>query len=334
MADKLLNLAVLGVGRIGRVHALTISKNKAARLAAVADAMPKAANEVADQYDCPVQSIDEIACRADIDGVVICTPTDTHADLIEQFARAGKAIFCEKPIDLSVDRVRTCLAVVEECPVPLMLGFNRRFDAEMATLRQTAQSGAIGDVELVQITSRDPAPPPIGYIKVSGGIFRDMMIHDFDMARFILGEDPVSVSAQGSVLVDPEIGTAGDFDTATAILKTSSGKQAIITNSRRASYGYDQRVEVHGSKGMAQITNHRETSVEVATGEGFKREPLKAFFMERYMRAYESELDAFIETVKGGSAPDPAGIDGLKALIIADGATLSAQKGGLVKLQF
>ncbi|MEO1747051.1 MAG: inositol 2-dehydrogenase [Pseudomonadota bacterium] len=334
MADKVLNLAVLGVGRIGRVHALTISKNKAARLAAVADAMPKAAKEVAAQYDCPVLSIDEIATDASIHGVIICTPTDTHADLIEQFARAGKAIFCEKPIDLSVDRVRSCLAVVEECAVPLMLGFNRRFDAEMATLCQTVRNGAIGEVELVQITSRDPAPPPIGYIKVSGGIFRDMMIHDFDMARFILGEDPVSVSAQGSVLVDPEIGIAGDYDTATAILKTASGKQATVTNSRRASYGYDQRVEVHGSKGMAQITNHRETSVEVATDQGFKREPLKAFFMERYMRAYERELDVFIDTVNSGSAPDPAGIDGLKALIIADGATRSAKEGGLIQLQY
>ena len=325
-----LRIALLGAGRIGQVHAITIAKSQSAELAAVAEALPEAAKSVSMRFGCPVRTIDEIAADPKIDAVVICTPTNTHADLIEVFARAGKAIFCEKPIDLSLERVRACLGVAEACKAPLMLGFNRRFDHEMAALQRAVSNGQVGDVELVQITSRDPAPPPIAYIKVSGGIFRDMMIHDFDMARFMIGEEFVSVSASGSVLVDPAIGAAGDYDTASAILTTASGKQAVITNSRRASYGYDQRVEVHGSKGMASITNHRETSLELAGENGFVREPLKAFFMERYMQAYASELDAFISAIANNRPPSPGGTDGLRALELADAATRSANEQRVV----
>ncbi|MEO0542728.1 MAG: inositol 2-dehydrogenase [Pseudomonadota bacterium] len=322
-----IKLALLGAGRIGKAHARAVSANPDAELAAVADAMPAAAKALADQYGCPVATIDEIEEDASVDGVIICTPTPTHADLIEQFARAGKAIFCEKPIDLDADRVRQCLTVVEKTGASLMVGFNRRFDPHFASVKKAITDGKIGDVELVQITSRDPAPPPIDYIKVSGGIFRDMMIHDFDMARFLLGEEPVMVSASGSVLVDPAIGEAGDVDTATATLTTASGKQCVITNSRRASYGYDQRVDVHGSKGAVSIENERETSLELATKAGYTRAPLLDFFMERYEKAYAIEIAAFVSTVRDGHAPSPDGNDGLKSLLIADAAVKSLQEG-------
>jgi myo-inositol 2-dehydrogenase/D-chiro-inositol 1-dehydrogenase len=202
---------LLGAGRIGKVHAKAVSANADAVLVAVADAFPEAANAIAKQYGCAVRTIEEIEKSADIDAVVICTPTDTHADLIERFARAGKAIFCEKPIDLDVSRVRECMKVVEETKGKLMVGFNRRFDPHFMAVRKAIDDGKIGDVEMVTIISRDPGAPPVDYIKRSGGIFRDMTIHDFDMARFLLGEEPVAVTAHAAVLVDPEIGKAGDY---------------------------------------------------------------------------------------------------------------------------
>jgi myo-inositol 2-dehydrogenase / D-chiro-inositol 1-dehydrogenase len=252
-----ISFALLGAGRIGKVHAKAITSNPDARLVAVADAFPAAAKEVAGRYGCEVRTVDEIEGASDIDAVVICTPTDTHADLIERFARAGKAIFCEKPVDLSLARVKACLKVVEETGAKLMVGFNRRFDPHFAAVRKAIDDGRIGEVEMVQIVSRDPGAPPVSYIKRSGGIFRDMTIHDFDMARFMLGEEPMEVVACASVLVDPAIGGAGDFDSVSVILTTASGKHCSISNSRRATYGYDQRVEAHGSKGSVAIENQR-----------------------------------------------------------------------------
>ncbi len=207
----------------------------------MADADPGAAQALAAATGAKVGALEEILASKDIDAVAICSPTDTHADLIERAAKAGKAIFCEKPVDLSADRVRACLDVVKATNAKLMIGFNRRFDPNFASLQRRIARGAIGRVEIVQITSRDPGPPPISYIARSGGLFRDMMIHDFDMARFVLGEEPVAVSAFGSSLVDPAIGEAGDVDTAVVILQTKSGKVCEISNSRRATYGYDQR---------------------------------------------------------------------------------------------
>ncbi|MEM1378664.1 MAG: inositol 2-dehydrogenase [Pseudomonadota bacterium] len=328
-----LRFALLGAGRIGKAHARAISANPDAELAFVADAMPEAAASLASQYGSTVATIDDIEADASVDGVIICTPTPTHADLIERFARAGKAIFCEKPIDLDAGRVRECLAVVEETNARLMVGFNRRFDPHFASVRAAIDDGQIGDVELVQITSRDPAPPPISYIKESGGLFRDMMIHDFDMARFLLGEEPVSVFATGAVLVDPAIGEACDVDTATATLTTASGKQCVITNTRRASYGYDQRVDVHGSKGSASIENQRETSLEIANGDGYRRQPLLDFFMQRYAQAYANEIEAFVATVRDGKAANPNGLDGLKSLLLADAAVQSMQEGRPVSVE-
>jgi myo-inositol 2-dehydrogenase / D-chiro-inositol 1-dehydrogenase len=321
---------LLGAGRIGRVHARAITGDADARLVAVADAMPAAAQAIASQYGCVIRSIEEIIEASDIDAVVICTPTDTHADLIEVCARAGKAIFCEKPIDLSLARVKSCLAVVRETKATLMVGFNRRFDPHFRAVRAAIDAGTIGKVEQVVITSRDPGAPPADYITRSGGIFRDMTIHDFDMARFLLGEEIATVSAVASVLVDPEIGRLGDFDSASVILTTASGKQALIGNSRRATYGYDQRIEVHGSLGAVSAENQRPVSIEVATAAGYTRPPLHDFFMTRYTEAYAAEIAAFIATVNGGTAAAPSGEDGLVALALAEAALKSVAERRMV----
>ncbi|MEC9245647.1 MAG: inositol 2-dehydrogenase, partial [Pseudomonadota bacterium] len=265
------NFALLGAGRIGKVHAKAIAGNADARLVAVSDAFAEAAQTVADSYGCAVRGIEDVEADKSIDAVVICTPTDTHADLIERFARAGKAVFCEKPVDLNLARVKQCLGVVKETGAVLMVGFNRRFDPHFAAVRAAIDEGRIGPAEMVQITSRDPGPPPISYIKSSGGILRDMTIHDFDMARFLLGEEPETVFATASVLVDPAIGEAGDFDSVSVVLTTASGRQCSISNSRRATYGYDQRIEVLGAAGAIAAENQRPVSIEIANAQGFTR---------------------------------------------------------------
>ena len=323
----MLRIGLLGCGRIGQVHARAINDNPAARVMAVADAMPDAAAALAAQTGAEVRSTDAVVESADIDAVVIGTPTTTHYDLIHQAARAGKAIFCEKPVDLSSDRIRDCIAVVEEAGVPFLTAFNRRFDPNFADLQRRIADGAIGPVELVTILSRDPSPPPISYIETSGGLFRDMMIHDFDMARFLLGEDPVRVYAVGSALVDPEIGKAGDVDTAAVTLSTSSGAICQISNSRRATYGYDQRVEVHGATGMLRADNLRETTVEQASTDGFRTAPTLNFFLERYERAYAAEMASFVRAVSDGAPVSPGIHDGLKAQLIADAAAESLERG-------
>ncbi|WP_421904569.1 inositol 2-dehydrogenase [Mameliella sp.] len=327
-----LGFAILGAGRIGQAHARAISATPGATFVALAEPFQQAADDMAARYGCDLRTIDEIASSDDVQAVAICTPTDTHADLIEKFARAGKAIFCEKPVDLSAERVKQALATVEETGAKLMVGFNRRFDPDFLSVKAAIDNGTIGDVEMVVITSRDPGPPPASYIKVSGGIFRDMTIHDFDMARWLLGEEPVTVMAQGSVLVDPEIGELGDYDSVNVILKTASGKQCVITNSRRATYGYDQRIEVHGSDGMAAAANRHESTVEVAGTGGFGRPPLLNFFMDRYAAAYANEIAAFVAAVNEGTALPTTGEDGLKALQLADAALESAQSGKAVSL--
>lgn len=322
-----INIALLGAGRIGQVHAGAIVASDGASLVSVSDAFADAARSVAERFGCEVVDVDQAIAADQTHAVLIATPTDTHADLIEQCARAGKAVFCEKPIDLSVERVQACLAVVDECNARLMVGFNRRFDPHFLALKQSILDGAIGDVEQVQITSRDPAPPPMDYIGRSGGLFRDMMIHDFDMARFLLGEEVSSVMATGSVLVDPAIGDAGDVDTAMAVLTTASGKQCVITNSRRASYGYDQRIEVHGSQGMVSAENPRLNMVEMANEAGYSRGPLHNFFMTRYTDAYINEINTFVDWLAGKPVAVPDGIDGLRSLQLADAAVASVQSG-------
>lgn len=323
---------LLGAGRIGKVHARAVTSNPKARLVAVADSMAQAATDLASLYGAEVRSIDAIEAAGDIDAVVICTPTDTHAELIERFARAGKAIFCEKPIDLDVERVKSCLKIVDDVAGTLMVGFNRRFDPHFQAVRKAIDEGQIGDVEMVTIISRDPGAPPVDYIKRSGGIFRDMTIHDFDMARFLLGEEIDTVSAQASVLVDKAIGAAGDYDSVSVMLATASGKHATISNSRRATYGYDQRIEVHGSRGASAAENQRPVSIEIANASGYTRPPLHDFFMTRYTEAYAREISSFIDFVESKSPASPSGIDGLIALALADAALKSVKEGRAVKV--
>ncbi|SEW29130.1 myo-inositol 2-dehydrogenase [Cognatiyoonia koreensis] len=326
----MIGIGLLGCGRIGQVHAASITRLPDARLVAVADFLHETADALAIKTDAISQSSDAVIANPDVDAVVIGTPTDTHYDLIHAAARAGKAIFCEKPVDMSADRIRECMDVVTENAVPFMTAFNRRFDTNFSDIQARIGAGEIGDVEIVTILSRDPSPPPVSYIKSSGGIFRDMMIHDLDMARFLLGEEPLQVFAVGSALVDPAIGAAGDVDTAAVTLTTASGKICQISNSRRATYGYDQRVEVHGSKGMLRAENKLENAVEVATAQGFRRAPTLNFFLERYEDAYFSEIAQFVAALRDKAPMSPDITDGLRAQLLADAATRSWETGAPV----
>ena len=327
-----LRFGVLGAGRIGRVHSKAIAGTAGARLVAIADPVAKAAQDMADAYGCEIRTIDAILTSADIDAVVICTPTDTHADLIEKFVTAGKAVFCEKPVDLSVKRVQDCLKVVAKAKGILMVGFNRRFDPDFMAVKAAIDAGKIGVVEMVTISSRDPGPPPADYITRSGGIFRDMTIHDFDMARWLLGEEVETVQAAASVLVDPAIGALGDFDSVNVILRTKSGKQAVITNTRRATYGYDQRIEVLGSLGAVSALNMAEANIEIADATGFHRPPLLNFFMSRYTAAYANEIAGFVAAVTGKTVTPTTGADGLAAIVLAEAALKSVAEGRTVKV--
>lgn len=320
-------LALIGAGRIANVHADAIAASRDADLVAVTDAMPAAAQKLADRTGAAFRSTDEIAADPAIDGVLICTPTDTHSDLIETFARAGKHVFCEKPVDLDIERARQVVQIAKDAGVKLMLGFNRRYDPNFAGVRAVIDEGRIGTVEMVTITSRDPGAPPLSYAASSGGIFRDMTIHDLDMARFMLGEEPVLVSAHASVLVEPELAGIGDYDSATVILETASGKQAVITNSRRATYGYDQRVEVHGSLGVANAENHLENQVRVGLADGYQTAPLLNFFMTRYTAAYAAEIAEFIAAIAEDRDPATTGEDGVIALRLANACVESVKEG-------
>ena len=326
------NFAILGAGRIGRVHASAVASVPGAHLVAIADPMPAAAQAIKEAYGCDIRTIEAILGSADVDAVVICTPTDTHADLIEAFSRAGKAVFCEKPVDLSLERVKACIKTVAETKGTLMVGFNRRFDPDFMAVKAAIDAGRVGKVEMVTITSRDPGAPPPEYITRSGGMFRDMTIHDFDMARWLLGEEVESVFASASVLVDPRIGELGDFDSANVILRTASGTQAIITNTRRAAYGYDQRIEVLGSDGMVSAENHGENRITLADKDGFHAAPLLNFFMSRYTAAYANEINAFVASVTKGAATPTTGHDGLMALALAEAALKSVATGRFVKV--
>jgi myo-inositol 2-dehydrogenase/D-chiro-inositol 1-dehydrogenase len=318
-----MRFALIGAGRIGKIHGGNIAAHPDAELVYVSDPDAAAAAKLATATRSTVATLDKALTAKDVDAIVIGAPTDLHAELIERAAAQGKAIFCEKPVDLDASRIVACLDKVRAAAVPLMIGFNRRFDPNFAALQRRLADGEAGDVELISIISRDPGPPPISYVTRSGGLFRDMMIHDFDMARFLLAEEPVSVQAVGSVFVDPEIGRAGDVDTAAVLLTTARGRIVQISNSRRATYGYDQRIEVHGSKGMLRAGNIHNSTVEIANAGGFTADPIQNFFLERYASAYRLELDAFIAAVRSGRAPSPSGEDGLRAQVLADAATTS-----------
>ena len=319
----MLNIGLIGAGRIGQVHAQTISQHSGTRLAAIADMYQPAAEALATTYHASVTSSEQMIADSAIDAVLIASSTDTHSDLIEAATSAGKAVFCEKPVDLSLARARLCLANANATGKPVMIGFNRRFDPNFAAIKASLSAGEIGTPELLSITSFDPAPPPVSYINVSGGLFRDMMIHDFDMANFIMSEPPIAIFASGSCVVDPEIGKAGDIDTAIVSLRYQDGQMAVIKNSRRAGYGYDQRLEMLGSKGLLQAQNMLENTVVKSTADGVVSAKPTYFFLERYMPAYAAEWHAFIEALETGRKMPVSLEDGVLALTLAEAAKQS-----------
>lgn len=328
----MLKVGLLGAGRIAGVHATAISSHPGSTLVAVSDINADAAGKLAAQYGAEARATDAIINDPAIDAVLIATSTDTHSDLIERATGAGKAVLCEKPVDLSLDRARSCQKTAAATGKPVMIGFNRRFDPNFGALKAAADKGEIGKAELLSITSFDPAPPPLAYVKVSGGLFRDMMIHDFDMANFIMGAAPVSVFAAGSSIVDPGIGAAGDVDTAVVTLSYADGRVAVIKNSRRAVYGYDQRVELLGSEGLLQAQNMLENTIVKSTAQGVTGAKPTYFFLERYMPAYAAEWGAFVAAVTSGAAVPVSLADGVAALAMAEAATRSARTGLPVRL--
>nr|WP_271274588.1 inositol 2-dehydrogenase [Aliamphritea hakodatensis] len=327
-----MNLCLFGAGRIGAIHAANVARHPQVNIKYIVDAYAPAAQKLAQLYGADVVSTERALADAELHGVIIASSTNTHADLIELSAAADKAIFCEKPVDLDVARVEACLASVEASGVVCSIGFNRRYDPQFSNLQRAVRDGSIGTLEMLTITSRDPSPPPAEYIGVSGGLFRDMMIHDFDMARWLLGEEPVEVYATASCLVDPAIGEAGDVDTALVTLKTASGKLCQISNSRRASYGYDQRIEAFGSEGMVQANNQLENTVVVTDSAGSRSAKPQYFFLERYEAAYRLELDNFIACIGGDAEPVANTHDGLQSLRLAEAAVESLRTGAAVLL--
>jgi myo-inositol 2-dehydrogenase/D-chiro-inositol 1-dehydrogenase len=328
----MISFCQFGAGRIGQIHAGNIAAHPDARLAMIVDTDHAAAERLAARHGARVATAAEAFADPAIDAVAIASSTDTHADLVEAAARAGKAIFCEKPLDLDRSRAEACFAVATQCGVPLMLGFNRRFDPHFARLEQQIRAGRIGRPEMLTIKSYDPAPPSIEFVRRSGGLFRDMMIHDFDMACWLLAEEPIEIFARGSVLVDPAIGEAGDYDTAVATLRMPSGALCQIAGTRRAVYGYDQRIEVLGSQGALFAENVVESTVVFAGADGIVSEKPLPFFLQRYAEAYRRELDHFIGAVSNGTPPLVGGADGIRGLVLADAALESAQTGRAVTL--
>ena len=328
-----LRLGLLGAGRIGQVHAAAItSEVSSASLTYVVDSYAPSAESLGQQYQIPYSTDpQDIFGNPDIDAVLICSSTDTHAPFMISAAEAGKHIFCEKPIDHDLGRIDEALAAVEKSGVKLMIGFNRRFDHNFMKLQQMIADGRIGEQQILQITSRDPAPPPVSYIEVSGGLFMDMMIHDFDMARFLFG-DIDEVYALGAVMVDPAIGEAGDVDTAVVTLKFKSGAIGSINNSRQAVYGYDQRVEAFGSKGMVNVKNDYPNTHTFYGEEGVVSEKPLYFFLERYMDAYKNEMKAFVDCVVNDKPSPATGQDGRESVVVAMAALKSLKEKRPVKV--
>jgi len=328
----MINLCLFGAGRIGAIHARAANSNADVCIRYVVDVHQPSAQKLAEKYDATVTDVATALADSEIHGVIIASSTDTHADLIELSAKAGKAIFCEKPVDLDLARVHRCVETIKVQKVPCAIGFNRRYDPQFTKLKEAISDGHVGNLEMVTITSRDPSPPPIEYIKVSGGLFKDMMIHDFDMARWLLSEEPIEVFATASCHVDPAIADAGDVDTALVTLKTASGKLCQISNSRRATYGYDQRIEVFGSGGMVQANNILESNVVITNQLGALAEKPQHFFLERYEQAYSLELNNFVQCIRNDAQPLATINDGLQALLLAEAAIESYRTGQAVRL--
>jgi len=334
IATETLRIGVLGVGRIGRMHAELLERQvPGAAVTAVYDASEPAAREVSARLGVPAKdTAEELIAAPDVDAVAICTPTGLHAPQMIAAAGAGKAIFCEKPVSLDLAAVDEALAAVESAGVPFQIGFNRRFDPAHAAVARAVADGEIGEVQIVRITSRDPAPPPLEYVRTSGGIFLDMTIHDFDMARFVAQSEVVEVYARGSVRVDPGFGDAGDVDTAVIVLEHANGAFTTIDNSRKAVYGYDQRVEVFGSAGMAASENPLAHSTIVRTATGVRAATLPYFFLERYIPSYLGEWEAFVSAVANGTPPVVGVVDARAPLVIGLAAWQSLREGRPVRL--
>jgi len=323
----MLRFGLFGAGRIGRVHAASLAAHPRTELAIVYDPIEVAAHEVATLYGAtPTQDAEAILADPAIDAVIIASPTPTHVDLLTASAQAGKAILCEKPIDACAEEIKGLNATV-------MVGFNRRFDPTFAAVRDRVANGEIGRLEQLLITSRDPAPAPAAYIASSGGLFRDMTIHDFDMARFFLGE-VTEVQATGANLIEPYIAEAGDVDSALVTLRGAGGELCQITNSRRCAFGYDQRIEAFGAAGMLSVGNHTATSVRLSGAAGTETAPpYLNFFLDRYATAYAAELDHLVVCIEQGLTPSPGFADGRAALVLADAATESAKTGRVVRVE-
>lgn len=334
-AQKVIKVGVIGAGRIGKIHA----ENLATRIPgvvveAIADVNLSAAQELAEKLHIPHAYADYRKIMEDnsIDAVAICSSTSTHAELMIEAAAAGKHVFCEKPVDHSLEKIDKAIEAVKKAGVKSQIGFNRRFDPNFKKVRELVKEGKIGDLHILRITSRDPAPPPAEYVKGSGGMFLDMTIHDFDMARYLSGSEVVEVYAAGGVMVDPAIGEAGDIDTAVITLKFANGAIGTIDNSRKAAYGYDQRVEVFGSGGMAAVSNNTANNSVYSNAEGVYSEKPLYFFLERYMESFTAELRDFINAIRE-DIPTPVSVeDGLKPVLIAMAAKKSLEENRPVKL--
>lgn len=332
----MIKLGIIGFGRIGRVHAESIMNYvKDAEVKAVADPYideegKKVAADlaIANVYQDHTKIIED----PEIDAVLVCSSTDTHSQMSIEAAKAGKDVFCEKPIDHNIDKIKEVLDIVREAGVKFQVGFNRRFDNNFKAIKENIKAGEIGETHLVNITSRDPEAPPIEYVKVSGGMFFDMTIHDFDMVRFLSASEVEEVYAAGEVLVDPKIGEAGDIDTAVITLKLENGAIAVINNSREAAYGYDQRAEVFGSKGSVEITNDKPSTAVLSTKNGVKAEKPLYFFLERYMQSFADEMKEFVDAVVNDKEVPVNGEDGLKPVLIAKAAQKSLEENRPVKL--
>ena len=329
---KTLNVAVFGAGRIGRIHAANLARQPGVRLKYVVDVNREAAAALAAQHGAQVADVDGAFGDASIGATVICSSTDTHSELILKSAAAGKPIFCEKPVDLAIDRARECAESVARAGVVAMIGFQRRYDPTFAALKARLDAGEIGTPEMLIVTSRDPGAPPVEYIRHSGGIFKDMLIHDFDIFRWILDDEADTVHATGSCLSDPAIAEAGDIDSTAVTIRTKRGRLCQINTARRAAYGYDQRFEILGSEGMLQAGNLKPTEVVAWTKRAVAQDVPEAFFLERYRAAYAREMAHFYEALTQGTPVRTSVADGLKALELAEAAALSWREGRVVKL--
>ncbi|HWG70429.1 MAG TPA: inositol 2-dehydrogenase [Steroidobacteraceae bacterium] len=328
----MIEVAIFGAGRIGKIHAGNLVRQPGVRLKYVSDVNVQAAEELAARHGAAVTTVDTALADSGLGAVLIASSTDTHADLLSRAAAAGKAIFCEKPVDLALARARACATAVTKAKVTCMVGFQRRFDPTFEALKTRLAAGEIGDPEMLVVTSRDPGAPPVSYLKSSGGIFKDMLIHDFDIFRWILDDEAISISATGSCLSDPAIAAAGDIDSAAVTIRTRRGRLCQINTSRRAAYGYDQRFEVLGSKGMLQAANHRPTEVVSSTSQNVSQDKPEHFFLERYRAAYAREIAHFFDALVNGVEPRTTIDDGVRALELAEAATSSWRENRTIDL--